>query len=50
MAIEVFGRIGSGIDTMLNWFANLPWWAQLIAFVIMVIGAYWIYNQFKYHT
>ena len=50
MAIEVFGRMGSMIDTVLNWFASLPWWAQIIAFILILLFSFWLYNQFRQHT
>ena len=45
MAIELFGRMGSMIDGMLNWFVNLPWWAQIIFFVGIFLLAFWIYRM-----
>jgi len=43
MAIEVFGKVGSAIDTILNWFINLSGTWQLIIFVIIlaIIGGIW---------
>jgi uncharacterized membrane protein (DUF106 family) len=36
MAIEVFGRVGNAIDTILNWFINLNGTWQFIIFVIIL--------------
>jgi len=44
MAIEVFTRLGQGFDKVLNWLFILPWYLQLVLFLLLVFGIYYIYK------
>jgi len=43
MAIEVFGRTGSAIDTVLNWFINLSGIWQFIIFAMVLAVVFFIW-------
>ena len=47
MAIEVFGRMGDAIDTVLNWFIGLSgvWQFVIFAIVLAVIFFIWYMSR-----
>jgi hypothetical protein len=42
MAVEVFTKLGSAVDNVLNFFTNMPWYVQLLLLVGFIVLIWWI--------